>query len=46
LTISVNHEAPAGSGGGGRKLQLTLGIVSTGPDVVWENVVATVYDQS
>ena len=25
---------------------MTAGIVSTGPDVVWENVVATVYDQS
>ena len=46
LTVSVNHEAPAGSGGGGRKPQLTLGIVSTGPDVVCENVVATLYDQS
>ena len=46
LTISVNQEAPAGSGGGGRKPQLTVGIVSTGPDVVCENVVATLYDQS
>src|ERR1700730_7883830 len=43
----VHHEGPpAGSGGGGSRPQLTLGIVSTGPDVVWENVVATVYDQS
>src|SRR2546425_9718927 len=44
--ISVNQEAPAGSGGGGKKPQLTVGIVSTGPDVVCENVVATLYDQS
>jgi hypothetical protein len=42
----VNHAGPGGSGGGGIRLQLTLGIVSTGPDVVCANVVATLYDQS
>jgi hypothetical protein len=46
LTIIVNHGLPGGSGGGGTRLQLTLGIVNTGPDVVCANVVATPYDQS
>jgi hypothetical protein len=42
VTVKLNHEAPCGSGGGGRKLQLTAGIDNTGPDVVWLNIVATV----
>jgi hypothetical protein len=46
VTTIVNHEVPAGSGGGGNRLQLTLGVVSTGPDVVCVNVAATLYDQS
>ena len=46
LTTIENHAGPAGSGGGGSRLQLTLGIVSSGPDVVCPNVVATPYDQS
>lgn len=37
---------PDGSGGGGSRLQLTLGIVNWGPDVVCANVAATRYDQS
>jgi hypothetical protein len=46
VTIIVNHGSPGGSGGGGTRLQLTLGIVSCGPVVVCANVVATLYDQS
>ena len=42
----VNHWAPAGSGGGGIRLQLNVGIVSVGPDVVWATMVETPYDQS
>ena len=42
----MNHGTPAGSGGGGNRLQLTPGIVNCGPDVVWANVVATPYVQS
>lgn len=37
---------PGASGGDGSRLQLTLGIVSSGPEVVCANVVAMVYDQS
>jgi len=40
VTIIVNHPA-AGIGGGGTRLQSTLGIVSTGPAVLCPNVVAT-----
>ena len=42
----MNQGLPGGSGGGGSRLQFTLGIVSTGPDVVCANLVATPYDQS
>jgi hypothetical protein len=41
-----NADVPAGNGGGGTMLQLTVGSASTGPAVVCENVVATPYDQS
>ncbi len=41
-----NHGVSAGSGGGGTKLQSTVGFVKIGPDVVCENVFATVYVQS
>jgi hypothetical protein len=46
VTIIVNHCGPSGNGGGGIRLQFTAGIVSTGPDVVCENIPATPYDQS
>lgn len=42
----MNHGLPGGSGAGGSRLQLTLGIVSSGPEVVCGNVAATPYDQS
>src|ERR1700722_4714536 len=41
----MNHPA-AGSGGGGTRAQVTVGIVNCGPDVVCANVVATPYVQS
>lgn len=46
VTIIVNHGLPGGSGGGGSRLHVTLGIVNWGPEVVCANVVATLYDQS
>lgn len=46
LTTIVNHDVPAGIGGGGNTLQSTAGSVSTAPDVVCANVFATPYDQS
>jgi hypothetical protein len=46
VTVIKNHGLPGGSGGGGSRLQSTLGIVSTGPNVVCANVLATPYDQS
>jgi hypothetical protein len=46
VTVIVSQGLPGGSGGGGTRLQLTAGIANTGPDVVWEKVVATPYDQS
>lgn len=42
----VNHDVPAGTGGGGSRLQSTAGALRTGPDVVCANVAATRYDQS
>jgi len=42
----VNHVTPAGNGGGGSRLQSTVGFVNTADEVVCENVFATLYDQS
>jgi hypothetical protein len=46
VTIILNDVVPAGSGGGGSIAHVTLGISSTGPDVVREIIVATPKDQS
>jgi hypothetical protein len=46
VTAIANHVLPGGSGGDGSRLQLVLGFVSCGPEVVCANVVATLYDQS
>lgn len=46
VTVIVNQGLPGGKGGAGTKLQLTAGIVSTGPVVVCENGEATRYDHS
>ena len=46
VTVIVNHDAFAGSGGAGAKLQLNAGIVSCGPVVVRASIVVMPYVQS
>ena len=46
VTVIVNHVLSGGSGGGGKMLQFTFGMVNTAPVVVCVNIVATPYDQS
>jgi len=46
VTVSVNDELPAGSGGAGIRLQANAGRLSTGPVVVTDFEVETLYVQS
>ena len=46
VTVIMNHDVPAGIGGGGSSEQSTAGLVRTGVVVVRVKVLATPYDQS